>query len=131
MYENIAYWKIEFLLIMEKLFKSSIVGWIELFVLMAGVFSVFINYNLPIATGYDKVSDIPLIFLSLGIVWFWKQLVEKKLTFGYMADISGMLAVFAIIFSMEFDKMEFWAIISFVIGLIIDLLRTYYCQSNE
>ncbi|MDE6457314.1 MAG: hypothetical protein K2L31_01795, partial [Muribaculum sp.] len=75
---------------MEKLFKSSIVGWIELFVLMAGVFSVFINYNLPIATGYDKVSDIPLIFLSLGIVWFWKQLVEKKLTFGYMADISGM-----------------------------------------
>lgn len=131
MYENIAYWKIEFLLIMEKLFKSSIVGWIELFVLMAGVFLVFINYNLPIATGYDKVSDIPLIFLSLGIVWFWKQLVEKKLTFGYMADISGMLAVFAIIFSMEFDKMEFWAIISFVIGLIIDLLRTYYCQSNK
>lgn len=63
---------------MEKLFKSSIVGWIELFVLMAGVFLVFINYNLPIATGYDKVADIPLIFLSLGIVSFWKQLVVKK-----------------------------------------------------
>ncbi len=116
---------------MEKLFKSSIVGWIELFVLMAGVFLVFINYNLPIATGYDKVADIPLIFLSLGIVSFWKQLVVKKLTFGYLADISCVLAIVTIMFSGEFDKMVFWAAISFVVGIIIDLLRTYYYQSNE
>lgn len=112
-------------------YLGAIVGWIELFVLMTGVFLVFINYNVPIAYGYDKVVNISSIFFVLGIVAFWKQLVLSKQTFGYLVDICWMLAVVIVIFGVNLDKWDFWAAISFMAGIIIDLLRTYYFKLNK
>ena len=110
---------------------GAIAGWIELFMLMTGVFLVFINYNVPIGYGYDKVVNISFIFLVLGIAAFWKQMVSAGQTFGYLVDICWMLAVVTVIFGVNLDKWDFWAAIAILTGLIVDLLRTYYSKLNK
>lgn len=110
---------------MKTFLCSKIVGWIELFVIFMGLLCFGIELNLLKESGFDWAYDVTRVMFILGVAYYWGRMVDRRMTFGYMADVSWLIALIIAGCFLQLSRMEIVAVILGAVGIVIDILRTY------
>lgn len=110
---------------MKKIVHSPIVGWIEFCFIIMGISGFVIGADLSVYNNSSVIGNLPTVMLIYGSGMFWKCLIAKNITFGYVVDFSWIIAIVAIACTKSLDRLQFLGIILVGVGVLIDIFRTY------
>ena len=110
---------------MKTLLCGKAVGWVEFFVVFMGLTALGVELNLLPEHGFIWAYDVPRTMFFVGAAYYWGRMVDRRMTFGYMADVSWLIAMIIAGCFLPLSRMEIVAVILGAVGIVIDLLRTY------